>query len=196
MSKRFWTADIHFGHDNVIEYCHRPFRDREHMRQRITANCNQRVRPEDTVIHVGDFLNKGNIRGIPGDKLKYTDYLKDLVGNWILLEGNHDNNNKTKTIGRHLFTRIGPYNVFVSHYPVENTDIFPAKLLEYVYACMDFQICGHVHESWPSKLIEWRFKKLWAINVGVDQHRFMPIDDSEIVNIANRLLKSNLIEVF
>jgi len=52
---QWFSADDHFGHGNIIKYCNRPFKDSNDMNSSLIRNWNQRVKPEDTVFHVGDF---------------------------------------------------------------------------------------------------------------------------------------------
>ena len=65
MSKIFYTADLHLGHANIIKYCNRPFKDVDQMNETLIRNWNSRVKPEDTVIHNGDFCFKNT----PGGKI-------------------------------------------------------------------------------------------------------------------------------
>lgn len=176
--KRFWTADMHLGHGNIIEYCQRPFKDCDHMNVSLIRNANQRVKIEDTVVHVGDFAMK--------DGWKYRSMLN---GNWCFVRGNHDANNKVKPMGDWFFTRVGHFTVFVSHVPYfyrheERTANFllPEAGIQFVESWCDFAVCGHVHEKWMVS----REGALITINVGTDQHRFMPIDDQELLNIFLR----------
>ena len=53
---KIWvTSDTHFGHANIIKYCNRPFPDPAIMDKAIIDRHNEVVKPEDTVIHIGDF---------------------------------------------------------------------------------------------------------------------------------------------
>ena len=80
MSDKVWfTADTHFGHENIIRYCNRPFADASEMDNELIQNWNGRVGHEDVIYHLGDVtlqeigfcanilrrLN-GKIRIIPG----------------------------------------------------------------------------------------------------------------------------------
>ena len=53
--KLFITADHHFNHKNIIEYCKRPFKTVEEMDNIITEKWNKKVGKDDLVIHLGDF---------------------------------------------------------------------------------------------------------------------------------------------
>jgi calcineurin-like phosphoesterase family protein len=52
----FIISDPHFGHANIIKYCARPFKDTAEMDKAIVANWNQVVRPDDTVLCLGDVF--------------------------------------------------------------------------------------------------------------------------------------------
>ena len=52
----FFTADLHFGHANIIRHCARPFASVEEMDAALLANWRRRVRADDTVYIVGDLM--------------------------------------------------------------------------------------------------------------------------------------------
>jgi calcineurin-like phosphoesterase family protein len=210
MSKRFFSADCHHSHANVSKYCNRPtlwktdldengnwvspeaaLAAAERMDAFLIKNFNQRIKPEDTVCHVGDFINYGAVKGVPGLKNKPDHYIKQLNGRWQFLRGNHDENNNLKPDADYLITKIGGMPVFVAHYPIENQDKFHPKLVDYILNCTKFQICGHVHNAWEYKYFVHGQGKYLMYNVGVDVHRYMPINDDEIYRAYNRILKEN-----
>lgn len=51
----FITADHHFHHKNIIEYCGRPFKTVEEMDKSMIEKWNNKVSKDDLVIHLGDF---------------------------------------------------------------------------------------------------------------------------------------------
>ena len=54
---RVWfTADTHYGHQNIIFYCNRPFTNAQKMEQVMIARYRDVVKQEDTVYFLGDFL--------------------------------------------------------------------------------------------------------------------------------------------
>ncbi|MEK8088740.1 hypothetical protein [Thermithiobacillus plumbiphilus] len=82
MSRIFFTADSHFGHDRIIEYCNRPFASAAQMDAGLIQRWNARVGVQDTVYHLGDFTLK---------KPTYAqNILRQLHGTKHLIIGNHD----------------------------------------------------------------------------------------------------------
>jgi calcineurin-like phosphoesterase family protein len=210
MSIRWWVADLHLGHGNIAKYCNRPslrkedldehgnwvssevaFWAAERMDNLLIKNLNMRIKKDDRVIHVGDFLNKGSVKGIPGLNNKSEYYLDLLNGMWTLTEGNHDCNNGVKPICKHMFTEISKLPVFVSHYPIENLEKFDPDLIKYVVNNTAFQICGHVHNSWEYKYYIYDKGKYLMYNVGIDIQNYNPISDAEIFCAYTRIIKEN-----
>ncbi len=80
MSK-FYIADLHLGHKNVIMHDGRPFPDTDIMRETIVKNWNSAVSHEDEVYVLGDFAWK------PAEGMET---LPQLNGRKFLILGNHD----------------------------------------------------------------------------------------------------------
>ena len=78
-----YIADIHFGHENVIEFDQRPFNSVEEMDLAIINNWNSEVSPRDDVWVAGDLMCY--------NKAPEEWYLKQLNGHIHLIIGNHDN---------------------------------------------------------------------------------------------------------
>ena len=55
----FFTADHHFGHDNIRGFCDRPFRNVGEMDAELVRRCNETTDDRDTVYHLGDFTLGG-----------------------------------------------------------------------------------------------------------------------------------------
>ena len=51
----YFTSDLHFGHENVIRFNNRPFRNEREMSRVLITNYNSIVKPDDTVYLLGDL---------------------------------------------------------------------------------------------------------------------------------------------
>lgn len=80
--KTWFTADTHFGHENVIRYCNRPFASASEMDERLIENWNQAVGPDDIIYHLGDFTLAG--------KKMARKYFQRLNGKIQVVPGGHD----------------------------------------------------------------------------------------------------------
>ena len=80
---RWFTADQHFDHFNVISLCDRPFSSLEEMHETLIANWNSVVSSSDIVYVLGDFSYRGKSESI--DR-----HLRALKGRKVLMYGNHD----------------------------------------------------------------------------------------------------------
>lgn len=80
--KIYFYADPHFGHNNIITYCNRPFKTTTEMNNILIKNYNKIVGKNDLVYILGDlsFLNTPST----------TEIVKHLNGFKILIKGNHD----------------------------------------------------------------------------------------------------------
>ena len=161
----WFTSDTHFGHANIIKYSDRPFADIQEMDETLIANWNERVKPDDTVWHLGDvsFHNSARTRAI----------IDRLNGTKCLVLGNHDHraskmlelgfdmvDEKTAVVHRNI-----PKPLYLSHRPQYREDV------------RWIQLCGHVHNQWATK----RYTNgLIIINVGVDVRDYAPVSIEEI----------------
>lgn len=183
---RFWTADFHFSHPSIIKYCNRPFKSAERMAEVIIQRANERAKNrDDVIIHVGDFCCWGNEKGIMGSKIKPIDYIDKFKATIVLLEGNHDSNNRVKSHIKSALINLGKTytNVSVGHYPSYYREAFgtfnPGTL----------RICGHVHGHrawkwyWDSK------NQVLNINIGVDHWNYKIVSDCEIIKYANDIVR-------
>lgn len=136
MSKIFYIADCHFGHENIIKFDGRPFKDVEHMNNAMRDNWNKVVSKEDLVYILGDFMWKF--------KDEDFNFVKNLNGRKILIKGNHDkavHNKKFKNLFENIvdYKKIkdGDKTVILSHYPM--------IAYENSYAGRSIHLYGHVH---------------------------------------------------
>jgi calcineurin-like phosphoesterase family protein len=160
MGDLWFTADNHFHHGNIIKYCSRPFRNRDHMNGEMIKRWNKYVRPNDVIVHLGDFALCS--------KAWATELLAKLNGTKILVRGNHDGSiKKNEDIGfalvcDQLLMKVGGITTMLSH-RLPEVNRYPL-------------ITGHVHEKW-SRIVKDGFP---CVNVGVDRWDFRPISEQVV----------------
>lgn len=81
--KVFFTSDLHFGHEKVIEFDDRNFKTVEEMDEYLIRRWNNKVAPSDLVYILGDLIWKTINNDAPA-------LLRRLNGQKILIKGNHD----------------------------------------------------------------------------------------------------------
>lgn len=89
----FFTSDTHFLHDNIIRMSGRPYADVKEMESALIDNWNREVTRRDTVYVLGDFaISYGKKHAKDVNRI-----LDSLVGNKILITGNHDRKEVTRS---------------------------------------------------------------------------------------------------
>ena len=149
----FFTADEHYGHRNIIQYCNRPFRGLFEMDNELIKRHNEVVSKNDVVVHVGDFtLSKEEIA---------KRYILELNGNHIFLKGSHD---RWLSNGRYVWTKkIGGEYVVACHYAMR---VWPKSHYGSI------QLHGHSHGKLSFQKNQW--------DVGVDNNQFYPVSFDQI----------------
>lgn len=89
--RTFFTADHHFGHDNIIGFSKRPFADIREHDDALVENWNSVVGKHDRVFHLGDFAMRK-------DTIYVRRIFDRLNGQKFLITGNHDKK-ATKDLG-------------------------------------------------------------------------------------------------
>lgn len=77
------TSDEHYGHEKILQYCNRPFKDTKEMQYELIGRHNEVVKPDDIVWHLGDIFWGDNWKQLAA-------ILKRLNGTHHLVLGNHD----------------------------------------------------------------------------------------------------------
>lgn len=83
-NKVFFTADLHFGHKNIIKYCNRPFVNLEEMQDKMIREWNKVIPNDADVFILGDVA-------FSLSKTKIKEIFDSLNGRKHLILGNHDN---------------------------------------------------------------------------------------------------------
>jgi calcineurin-like phosphoesterase family protein len=150
----YFTADQHFYHEAIIEYCKRPFSNIRQMEKTIIGEFNSLVQFGDVTVHVGDFSLL-----YESDKDRIRRVFSRLHGSHILILGNHD---KLKPFS---YVDIGFQSVH-TYLKVEEFCVVHDPATANIWPTTTF-LCGHIHNL---------FKTIKnVINVGVDVWDFKPV---------------------
>ena len=164
--KNYFIADMHFGHNKIIQMCNRPFVDANDMGEKLIENWNRKVTNEDTVYVLGDFC----FRTSKQDAIKI---LKQLNGKKILIKGNHDKYAGQRDFDE-CFEKVCDYlqltedkqQIILSHYPIID------------YAGMYYgakMIYGHIHNNYVPH------KNMYCVSV--ECINYEPVTLDEIIEI-------------
>jgi len=167
----YFTADLHFSHENIIKHTHRPFQNSDEMNHALIKKWNEKISPGDEVYILGDFTMKGA-------KLA-TALLSCLKGKKHLIRGNHDGFVSSADFDRSLFASIEDYaeitysnTLFIlSHYPfVEWNNSHKGSI----------SLHGHQHNP-PEYNYENLRLGIRRYDVGVDANSMAPVSAEDIL---------------
>lgn len=187
----FFTADWHLNDELIREVCKRPFKTAKRMTEVYIKQANLRAKDKtDNIIHVGDFIQRGLDRGtgIREDQVSAKDVLKQLAANVVLIEGNHDSNNRCNTVGKAIFRKVGKIDCIVQHYP----STIPGALLVPNERYTTINICGHVHDKWAFSYDE--ANNTLNVNVGIDIYPHM-IKECDLANKIIAYVEKNKMKI-
>lgn len=160
------TADLHFGHDHIIELVNRPFRNSTIMDKVLIQNINDTVGDDDDLYILGDVsLKTAQYRGY------WENCINKIRCRCHLICGNHEAGLRVNFLAGDV--GVGFFSV---HYPYLMVDGFVCvhdPALSIVYRGLPF-LCGHIHDTWV------QMKN--ALNVGVDVWDYKPISFDFIKN--------------
>ena len=141
-----FISDLHIGHEHVLYFDNRPFRNINDHDELIAERWNNNVCPDDDVYILGDVSFKNVTATI--------DYYSKLNGKKHLILGNHDKAFLKNKDFREIFVEIEDYkelyitpqcSVVLSHYPI----------LSYKNLYRGWiHLYGHVHNSFEWGIME------------------------------------------
>jgi len=157
-------SDTHFGHDNIIKYCGRPFKDAKEADEVMIENWNRTVKPSDIVYHLGDvhFYKK---------EVEAYETLKALQGHKRLIVGNHDDVPQLVRSG--MFEKImlwrvwKDFGIIMSHIPMHVSQLELKRFGDHM-----INVHGHIHDQ-DSPEGPYR-------NVSVEKIGYTPINIEEL----------------
>lgn len=156
----FFTADTHWGHCKIIEYCNRPYKNGDEQDEKMLENFNSVLRPGDRLYHLGDVAHSTcNIKSI----------LDRLACNEVhLIFGNHDKHKllihpKIKSYQDLKSISIDKQRIVLCHYAMRS---WVSKMRG------TYHLYGHSHGKLPG------FGR--SMDVGVDTNNYYPYSWDEI----------------
>jgi len=167
----WFTADTHFGHRRIIEYCNRPFTNVPEMDTALINNINELAKPDDRLFHLGDVVFKG------GNLAAYRSRI--VCENVFVVPGNHD---KEKELVRYF--QVLP-QCYMYHDPKDHG----YRIVLCHYALRVWQgshhgaghLYGHSHGGLPP------VPGAPAFDVGVDCWNYRPLSLTEVKQEMIRL---------
>ena len=163
----YFTADLHLGHNAIINMQNRPFEDVEQMNKTLIDNINCFVKPDDYLYILGDISHRINTE-------KSNELIKKINGKKILIKGNHD-----KQFDESLFIEILDYKELVyanrlfvmMHYPIRSWNKMRSGSI---------QLHGHIHSDENYNFTN-KEKGIYQYDVGVDANSYYPVSVNQII---------------
>jgi calcineurin-like phosphoesterase family protein len=159
---KFFTADEHYGHANIVRYSNRPFSTAEEMDDVLIANHNSVVKANDVVYHIGDFTLEKNTEKV------YRKYINRLNGNHVFIAGSHDYWIPDKEKRYMLEIKEKGFHLVLCHYAMR---VWPRSHYNSI------QLHGHSHGHLLPIGRQW--------DVGVDNNNYHPVPFDQIIEIMS-----------
>ena len=178
----FFTADLHFGEEEIIERESRPFENIKEMEDAFVSNVNRVASKEDTLFVLGDWINYNS--KFHSD-ISAFEIVRRIEPEVILIMGNNEQRIledvfngdfeklRTTVVGMGFSdvlpegdVEFGGESFHRIHCPVDHKE-----------GCMN--LFGHTH----------RCTGLWksfGLNVGIDLNYFRPFSETEILRILKQ----------
>lgn len=159
-------SDTHFGHDNIIEYCDRPFSSVEEMNERLVENWNKTVEEDDEVLFLGDLT-------IAGTAEAFLKWISRLNGEIVFVVGDHDHEVMTTiddvTVCEYFHLEHEGHTFYCIHDPANAPRNWDEWLLH-----------GHHHNNWPDKF-PFVNPHGGLINVSVELLNYTPLSFDSLI---------------
>lgn len=177
MAEIWISSDLHLWHNKPFIYEARGFVSVEEMVEKLIANFNKLVKPDDTLFLLGDnFVGCETSKGLESFKRFNCNDIRLIFGNHdspLRLAAMQDCWNVKAFLGYANVIIDGKKNYYLSHYPTQT-----ANYDDNWHTAMR-NIHGHTHQKEP---ITDNFR----INVGVDAWNCRPVTFGEIKEVLNK----------
>ena len=187
---KWFTSDLHLGHENIIKYANRPIDNVSHMNEMLIHNFNSLVFPDDTTYFMGDV--------VMGPRRENLKMVSRLNGRKILILGNHDYPfDKPTWNGDYInagfneihmllqlkdpeFDGVGG-SIRMQHFPVLEAGVQDSEE-EVRYSGFRLHSNDHLHLSGHTHLKE-KIAAPKNIHVGVDAWDYYPVSYPELLKL-------------
>jgi calcineurin-like phosphoesterase family protein len=161
---------MHFDHENIILYTHRPFRTVELMNEELIRRWNSTVPTDATIIHCGDFYFPSHYDKATKKYLRnrIDEIANMLSGQKIWIKGNHSDPKPNIYGTKRSF---GGYSFTYIHNPYDTNFVRTSK---------SWLIHGHTHNNQLENFPFINIKK-HTINVSCELLDFTPISMRRIL---------------
>ncbi|NNN21361.1 MAG: hypothetical protein HKL80_05080 [Acidimicrobiales bacterium] len=183
---RYWSADWHLGHQNIIKYCRRPFGSVGEMNDAILSQCYETLLPDDELWILGDVAM--------GDIGENLGLIKSINAHLVLVAGNHDRCFDTSR-GDHqrwvdkymevgfseihvgaVEVEIGGVKALACHFPYFGDSRETDRLTQFRPTNLGLPLLhGHVHEKWRVSAGQ--------INVGLDAWKGKLVEEETLAQL-------------
>jgi len=160
---KFFTADQHFNHKNIIQYCQRSFKNVDEMNETLINNWNAKIKRNDFVYVLGDMIWQEPVKEI-------LDKLNGRIIYIYSMEYSHEAvlkySYRFEQIIPLLTIKIQKFDIYITmcHYCMR---AFPKSHYN------QWHLFGHSHGRLES------IGK--TLDVGVDSHNFYPWSLEEVI---------------
>ena len=134
----YYISDLHFGHFNILNFDNRPFATVEEMENALISNWNSTVTNQDTVYILGDFCW--------GKEPDWIRILDKLIGNKVLIRGNHDLKNMSTKL-KSKFADIKDCKEINDNGRIVIMCHYPFLAYNHSFDPNVFMLFGHVHNN-------------------------------------------------
>lgn len=163
----YLISDLHLDHDNIIDYCDRPFDSAETMNETLVEAWNATVDPGESVLYGGDLTIRESAAAL-------LDWLDELNGEIVFLLGNHDGTvfdglDDVRFVESYRFEHRGvPFQAV--HDPADAPSNPPGWLLH-----------GHHHNNWPDRFpfVSHNDRR---VNISVELLDYRPLSTDRLVD--------------
>ena len=185
----YYISDLHFGHENIIKLCSRPFKNIDEMDEELIRCWNEKVTNADRVYIVGDVVWKG--KGAEN-------YLPRLKGKKVLIRGNHDDKLLSgggakyfEDVLSYAEVREGGRTITLCHYPmVEWRDSLKLGSKK-----LGWLVFGHIHNNYLPRYRDVLIQP-HALNASAEVVGYAPATFDELISFNQDYKLSSLPDLY